>query len=322
MFLKIIIIILLLQTNFYVFAGAGSDPNMWRNFLDIPRKQSSLANVSKNPLAGLPQGEDLPVFDSIDYLSQQPLLAENGRHVQFDVLAENEDVLARALRITDEEVMKCVKKALAYDRSEHLATVFPSLSSGDLYDIVCCASKNGRLKVLKYVLSRDDVDISDRVLSPDSSVIHHLMATRDNSVLMQFLAKCFTEKDFEHKLVSYADRNGESLITLAIYYEKTEVVKQLLGIPSVRPELLRYKDVYQNTLMHLAAEKGSSDIVGLLIGVGNIDINSKNIFNKTALDVAREKHEETEAGKYLNIIYLLTEAQKSSNQEGCSCVVQ
>lgn len=111
------------------------------------------------------------------------------------------------------------------------------------------------------------------------------------------------------------------MLCCAIAWGKDRIVQILLD-HGADP---KYVDRRGNTLLHGAVEKGSFDMVKTLINAG-VDINLKNIFKKTALDLAREKYQDTQEESYLSIANELIRAQKmydrAHQSDPCSCIVQ
>lgn len=86
---------------------------------------------------------------------------------------------------------------------------------------------------------------------------------------------------------------GNSILHIAVYYGRTDIVGLLLGCGAT----VNVKNMYGNTPLHEAAFSGMTGIAVILVDFG-ADVNAKNNKGVTALDNARKK-------KHVDIIALL-----------------
>ena len=100
--------------------------------------------------------------------------------------------------------------------------------------------------------------------------------------------------------INYHDKTQEPLIHYFINYDKPELVKELVSYQEFNPNI-RFKDYYINPIM-FAIYKNQTEIVEMLLATNKLKNfkNIKNVFGKTALDMANDN-------KNKKIIELLTQ---------------
>lgn len=172
-------------------------------------------------------------------------------------------------------------------------------------------SKNKQgLTALHYAASRGNSDLIDYLVnsygaSPESLTIKkqtpmHLAAANGRKKAVQTLVDLEAPVDFNDEL-------DQKPIHLAAQNDHTDVVKQFL---SLRPSLVSSTTKDGNTLAHLAAKKGSVDVLYAMFDIDKtLVIGAKNRFNNNS-----PLHLATEGG-HLQAVKVMLQNGVSANEE-------
>lgn len=220
---------------------------------------------------------------------------------------------------TDKEKSKYVEAVFENDDIGSLRGImdeFPDLEGKNLLSLA--ASERNAVKCLNFLLkSRQELKPQSRLAFTkyDFQAFH-------NAIIRGNLQICEIYIEWGIDINAEIDQLFPFLYT-AVYKGQTEIVKKLLHCRAT----LNYRTkTDKNSLLHVAAEKGDLEIVEQLIDQ-RIDINAKNLYGKTALQLATEKMDATGEDKYRLIVEKLTELTKknktikSSNVEQAGCCV-
>jgi hypothetical protein len=287
-----------LQINFYIFTSI--DESLWVSF----------AKRDQNPLAGSSERSELVKFEDLCLASENNMskrVVTSSSRNPFGHFKDDgeQDELPQSLCITDEQKSLYIKRSFESDRPDLLKKILHFFSDEDAwYGLTFAASQNGSVRCLDLLLEYDK--------KPVGFLLRCYGAFREAIIKGHIhIIEKFLEKGFD---LNYREAYEQPLLYFAVDWGRGHIVQKLLD----HHPNLGYVDSYGNTLLHRAVEKGYFDIVKTLVSAG-VNVNLKNIFKKTALDVAREKYRDTLENKYLSIVYELTKVQQSDE---CSCVIQ
>ena len=265
---------------------------------------------NQNSLAGLPERNRLDVPRGMG----ERIITNSSRNPLGHFTEDGEcDELSQAVRITDEQKRLYLKRSFERDKPELLQKIIHFFSDDEeqWHRLAFAAAQYNSVRCLEFLLS--DQGQPHEILSKCHGALREAISKEHIHIIEKFLEKGV---DLNHR-----DEDGRPLLCCAIAWGKDRIVQILLD-HGADP---KYVDRRGNTLLHGAVEKGSFDMVKTLINAG-VDINLKNIFKKTALDLAREKYQDTQEESYLSIANELIRAQKmydrAHKSDPCSCIVQ
>ena len=139
------------------------------------------------------------------------------------------------------------------------------------------AAEKGHAILVELLLGRDDVDVNHKDILGNTPL--SLAATHGYEALVQVL---MNREDVD---LNSVNRAGRTPLSEAARYEYVSTVRTLLNKEAVD---VNHKDVSGDTPLHLAAEKGRTAVVELLLQ-HNADIDVRDKFDFTPLSLATSK---------------------------------
>lgn len=149
------------------------------------------------------------------------------------------------------------------------------------------ASARGHLEIVKMVLSIKFKGTGESLCSvrdKDGRTPLHLAAANGRVQVIKELLKAG-----DNELVGAVSSRGETALHLCLQSNQVEAAKLLVEADM---ELVNVRDSRGNTVLHLATAKKQIQMLELFINNEKIDVNAKNRFNCTALDVLMQNPSE------------------------------
>ncbi|KAM0476159.1 hypothetical protein ACHAPX_006576 [Trichoderma viride] len=205
------------------------------------------------------------------------------------------------------------------------------------------ATENGDTKTVKWLLSKDEVDVNAKIYYNSRPTLLHIASRKGYTETAKLLlarndiivnAKDSAEKTPLHEaayeghtevvkllltrndiIVNAENTDKETPLHFAAYEGHTEIVKLLLTRNDI---MVNAKGYYEKTPLHKAAYEGHTEIVKLLLTRDDIAINAENNSKETPLHIAVNNGLaeivrlllDSDGGKDCNITSLLYDAAK------------
>ncbi|XP_051114822.1 ankyrin repeat-containing protein BDA1-like [Andrographis paniculata] len=150
------------------------------------------------------------------------------------------------------------------------------------------ASANGHAEIVKLMLdiAREKGTAAERDLclkmdKDGRTALHAATAAGKTDVIDVLLAV-----DYSKEAEIQARVNGDSVLHVAVKHHQHEALDLLIQkLGSSAKDLLNQGDREGNTLLHLATAQGQLQTVELLLKQPDLDVNAKNLYGLTALDI-------------------------------------
>ena len=184
-----------------------------------------------------------------------------------------DEVLEEAARNGDTAAVRAFLERLPPDRDT-------ALVKGNTCLIL--AARNGHTETVRYLVGLPEVDVNRRDSSNDYETALHCATNKSHADVVQVLIDAGADIDTKNE-------DGDSPLHCAIDSGALEVVKVLVrGVAGVR-----LTDDDGHACHILAASNGHTETVRYLVGLPEVDVDSRDSNNETALHcAARELHPE------------------------------
>jgi len=174
----------------------------------------------------------------------------------------------------------------------------PGLS---LTGALCLALQNADEEILRLLLQRHDLDVNtphsgstplQLALKSPPAILQLLLTRNDlqlNNTPTPYLRSVIERGDSaaldlllqRHDIdLNRCDESGATVLTMAVESGSVEMVGALVKRPDV--------DVNKTLVLHIAAKRGDKDVLALLLGRGDVDVNRTDDRGYTALRLAVE----------------------------------
>jgi ankyrin repeat protein len=161
------------------------------------------------------------------------------------------------------------------------------------------ASLNGHLDIVEYLVKEQQCDVDSKDQSEKTPL--HYAAKGGKQNVAEYLIK-------RKAAILCRDSRGRTPLYFACKYGKIEVVKYLMEFPDVISSCPENQN--GSTLLHLAAEFGTEELVRFMIDEYKFDSNKPNIKGNTPL------HQAAYGGKLGTLKYLINDKHSNPEAEG------
>lgn len=148
------------------------------------------------------------------------------------------------------------------------------------------------INVTNYLV-KAEIDINTQTANDQITVVHYAVRKGD----IDLLKYCI---DHGAQLDA-RDNQGRGIIHYAAYFEQFEIIQYLVKYSEIS---LNQRDKFGNTALHYVTRNDKKNMLDLLVKL-RVDLNCKNIQEKTALDLAKEYNQQ----EIIELLELATKTQ-------------